>query len=82
MRREPIVALVMIALAGCDSPPANERLEMNISKIRALCAEAGLKAWAASPLEDGLRKQMFIDGVKAECELEYRIKQQQVNKIF
>jgi hypothetical protein len=67
MRKDPIFALLVIALARCDWPPANERLAMNLSNIKALCAAAGLKACAASPLEDGSRKQMFVDGVKAEC---------------
>ena len=50
--------------------------------IKALCAAVGSKAWAESSLEDGLKKQMFVDGVKAQCELEYRIKQQEANKPF
>ena len=81
-----VIALLAasVALTGCDSQPADERLELNMSNIKALCAAVGSKAWAESPfrVEEGLKRQLFVDGVKAECELEYRIKQQEANKPF
>jgi len=82
MRTRGTALLLLMALAGCDSQPADERMELDRLNIKALCAAVGSKAWAESSLEDGLKKQMFVDGVKAECELEYRIKQQEATKIF
>lgn len=65
---------VAVALTGCDSQPADQRLEMDLETIRSLC-----RTVADSKAIDAPRD---YQATKAECELEYRIKQQEANKPF
>jgi hypothetical protein len=79
------VSLLFIGLLGCDSPPAKERLDMSLTKIEALCARVAQKELALAPAEalqrsPELAYDRIYEGVKAECELEYRIKQQEASK--
>ena len=69
-----IVAILLLMLAGCDLQPADERLEMDLKTIRSLCMTV-----ADSKAIDAPRDYR---AEKAECELEYRIKQQEANKRF
>jgi len=63
---------------------ANKSLAMDLETIRTLCAK---KAGSDKPVKDGSGATYYtlpgaIDQRKADCELEYRIKQQEANKLF
>lgn len=85
-----VIGLLAVLLTGCDSHPANERLEMDLAKIEALCARVALKeqtvardvAPKAAETFGDLAYNRIYDAAAAECELEYRIKQQEANKRF
>jgi hypothetical protein len=80
----------MFVLAGCaknDKPP----LAMDADEIRRLCVAVANNARADAPvyLRDGQERpdarlvlEWTYEGARAECELEYRIKQQEANKPF
>lgn len=80
---KPVTALLLLtALTGCDSRP-DERLEMNLGTIRALCAKVADEKATNAPEKLTAGQIYRIDeATKAECELEYRIKQQEANKYF
>ncbi len=83
------IGLLAIALVGCaDNDPS---LAMDATDIRVLCKAVADKAMAEAPvvLPNGQERQDAMvtlewtrNGAKAECELEYRIKQQEANKSF
>lgn len=63
---------------------ANKNQAMDLETIQALCAK---KAGSDKPVKDGAGATYYVkpgstDEVKADCELEYRIKQQEANKYF
>jgi len=71
-----------MALAGCDSQSAYGRLEMDINEIRRLCGKVGVAAFAKANDGTTLDPSSIERGAAAQCELEYRIKQQEANKRF
>lgn len=87
MKRSTAAALLgcLFVLAGCDSPPAKDQLPMNMTKIGALCAKVAQKAVTERQrhtVESEFAPEIIYEGAKAECELEYRIKQQEASKLF
>lgn len=82
-------ALCPLILIGCaDHDPS---LAMDATDIRVLCKAVADKAMAEAPilLPNGQERpdarvtlEWTRDGAKAECELKYRIKQQEANKPF
>jgi len=63
---------------------ANKNLAMDLETIQTLCAK---RAGSDKPVKDGSGAITYTlpgstDRVKADCELEYRIKQQEANKPF
>jgi len=76
------LGLLAVLLAGCDSQPAYERLEMDIYEIRRLCGKVGVAAFAKANDGTTLDPSSIQRGAAAQCELEYRIKQQEANKPF
>jgi len=87
--RAAAIGLLAVALVGCaDKDPS---LAMDATEIRVLCKAVADKAMAEAPvlLPNGQERQDAVvtlewtrDGARAECELEYRIKQQEANKPF
>jgi hypothetical protein len=85
MRTRGTAVLLLMALAGCDSQPADERIEMSLLQIVALCSQVAGKAVAESSIPGNSVTEpleRIYKGTAAQCELEYRIKQQEATKIF
>lgn len=76
------LGLLAVLLAGCDSQSAYDRLEMDINEIRRLCGKVGVAAFAKANYGTTLDPSSIQRGAAAQCELEYRIKQQGANKLF
>jgi len=82
-----LFVLFLLILAGCSRSDT----ELQLSEIRSLCSEVGDKARADFPVyfSNGQERpdalvvlELTKEGAAAECELEYRIKQQEANKPF
>ena len=77
----PLLA-VAVGLAGCSR--GDPELQLSLTEIKQLCDKVGDAAF--SKANDGVKKKFELDwiegGAVAQCELEYRIKQQEVNKPF
>jgi hypothetical protein len=76
---------VTATLTGCSR--GDPELQLTLVEIRALCADIGDKEFSIMNARDSNRPtdiglQRIEAGKKAECELEYRIKQQEANKPF
>ena len=69
-------------LAGCSQKDPS--LQLSLSDIKSLCAKAGDAAFGKAREETGDKFALdwIEQGAAAQCELEYRIKQQEANKIF
>jgi len=55
---------------------------MDINEIRRLCGKVGVAAFAKANDGTTLDPSSIERGAAAQCELEYRIKQQEANKRF
>jgi hypothetical protein len=79
------VALFLTALVGCGK--SDPQLPLSLSDIKILCDDVGRKEWSLVNARDTNRAisedlNQIKNGKVAECELEYRIKQQEANKPF
>lgn len=74
--------LLAAALAGCSQKDPS--LQLSLSDIKSLCDKVGDAAFSRA--NEGTREKISLDwieqGAEAQCELEYRIKQQEANKPF
>ncbi len=80
-----VASLLLSILAGCDSKPASESLEMHLPKIERLCALVAQRDLAMAPKEvlaGQLNYDRIYEGAKAACELEYRVRQQEASEPF
>lgn len=89
MNRKLVASLPAILLVGCAEK--DQTLKMDAADIRVLCDAVANKKMANAPIyypsgQPRPDAQVTLDwvkqGAKAECELEYRIKQQEANKPF
>jgi hypothetical protein len=77
--------LSLLILVGCSQ--GDTELHLSLSDIKALCRDVGLKEFAMMNARDSNRAterglEFIQSGKSSECELEYRIKQQEANKSF
>lgn len=74
--------LSLLMLAGCSR--GDPGLQLNLYDIKVLCTSVGDAAFAKA--NDGNTPEIDLkwieEGAAAQCELEYRIKQQDANKRF
>ena len=87
-----IVSISAVALMGCAK--SDSSLEMDLAEIRVLCDAVSkreaiglagkLSDSGANAASDGVKTALewTKDGSRAECELEYRIKQQEAKNTF
>lgn len=85
MNRKLTALLLLVALAGCSR--GDPQLQLDLSDIKILCDDVGRRAFAELNARDTNRPSdedfaWIKPGAVAECELEYRIKQQEANKFF
>jgi hypothetical protein len=85
------VLAVAASLTGCSRSDSRGDMELQLYEIRSLCSKVGNKAMADSPVyfSNGQERpdakivlEWTKEGTAAQCELEYRIKQQEANKPF
>ena len=81
--RAAAIGLLTFALAGC-SKGGDPGLPLTLEEVRVLCDAVGDAAFARANdgKETAAALRWIEEGAKAECELEYRIKQQEANKPF
>jgi len=74
--------LSLLILAGCSR--GDPELQLSLTEIKELCGKVGDAAF--SDANDGKTPTLGLEwiegGAEAQCELEYRIKQQEANKPF
>jgi hypothetical protein len=74
--------LFLLILAGCSQ--GDPELQLSLTEIKELCGKVGDAAF--SKANDGGTPKIGLDwiesGAEAQCELEYRIKQQEATKPF
>lgn len=85
MRKKFTVILLLVVTAGCGR--GDPELQLNLSDIKILCDDVGNKAFAEMNARDSNRPNaagfaQVQAGATAQCELEYRIKQQEANNTF
>jgi hypothetical protein len=77
-----VVLAISASLTGCSR--GNTELQLSLTEIKELCDKVGDGAF--SKANDGGTPKIVLDsierGVEAQCELEYRIKQQEAKKPF
>jgi len=85
MRRQVTAVLFLVALSGCSR--SDPELQLDLSDIRILCDDVGNREFSIVNSRDSDRAtlkglEQIKAGKAAECELEYRIRQQEANKPF
>jgi hypothetical protein len=74
------ILAVAASLTGCSR--GDPELQLSLTEIKELCSKVGSAAF--SKANDGQQPKIGLDwiegGAEAQCELEYRIKQQEANK--
>ena len=81
---KPVIPLLAVAvgLAGCSR--GDPELQLSLTEIKQLCDKVGDAAF--SKANNGEKEFTSLNriegGAEAQCELEYRIKQQEANKPF
>jgi hypothetical protein len=86
MKTEVMVVLAVAAsLTGCSR--GDPELQLSLYEIRSLCGDVGNKEFSEMNARDSNRASpigldLIKSGKIAECELEYRIKQQEATKPF
>jgi hypothetical protein len=77
-----VVLAVAASLTGCSR--GDPELQLSLTEIKGFCELVGDAAFAKA--NDGETPKMSLDwieaGAQAQCELEYRIKQQEATKPF
>ena len=79
MNKKLIGTILLGALAGCAKDAS---LLMDVNEIRRLCDKVSYAAFVKRANEETLLPYAIQRGAEAQCELEYRIKQQEVGKNF
>ena len=87
MRRQVTAVLFLVSLSGCSR--GDPQLQLDLSDIKSLCEAVAYKAFSEMNARDSNRPSALAqdfnwikNGAVAECELEYRIKQQEAHKPF
>jgi major membrane immunogen (membrane-anchored lipoprotein) len=78
-----VVLAVAASLTGCSR--GDTTIQLTLYDIKVLCSSVGSASFAKA-IEDGngdlTSVERIRDGAVAQCELEYRIKQQEASKPF
>ena len=85
MYQRSTVAILLVVLTGCSR--GDPQLQLDLSDIRILCDDVGNREFSIVNSRDSDRAtlkglEQIKAGKAAECELEYRIRQQEANKPF